>query len=129
MTGPGAGSTHPAGKVRPDLPVAGVDLARRIDRLVDHVSHWTPPRWAASTPSGATRAEVGRTLAQRLADLEAEATGRRLIAVPQLGSDLTLPDQWRVVARDLLAADPVARILREACDAVAATRAELLPAS
>lgn len=109
--------------------MTGVDLARRIDRLVDHVSHWTPPRWAASTPSGASRAQVAHELAQRLADLEAEATGRKPIPVPALGSDLTLPDQWRVVARDLLAAEPETRILREACDAVAATRAELLPAS
>ncbi|MBO0869903.1 MAG: hypothetical protein J2P15_15185 [Micromonosporaceae bacterium] len=107
--------------------MTGVDLARRIDRLVDQVSHWTPPRWAASTPSGASRAEVAYALAQRLADLEAEATGRGLIPVPQLGSDLALPDQWRVVARDLLAAQPETRILREACEAVAEARAELLP--
>jgi hypothetical protein len=129
VTGSDAGSAHPAGKIRAETPVTRVDLARRIDRLVDHVSHWTPPRWAASTPSGASRAEVAHALAQRLADLEAEATGRRPIPVPQVGSDLTLPDQWRVVARDLLAADPETRILRAACDAVAAARAELLPAA
>ena len=70
-----------------------------VTRLVHRVSHWTPPRWAASG-----RADVVHGLVQRLADLAADAEGEPRRAVPRLESDLALPDQLRVVAADLLAA-------------------------
>jgi hypothetical protein len=102
------------------------ELVRAVDRLVDHIAQWTPSRWAASTPSdGGTRAETVHALAQRLADLEAAATGRAGRPVPRLDNDLVLPDQLRVTARDLLAADPTPALLAEALDAVSATRRAL----
>ena len=90
-------------------PPAGTQFARVVNRLVDRVSHWTPSRWAASSPSlgGGTRADVLHRLIQQVADLGADAEGRPRRPVPRLDSDLTLPDQLRVVAADLLAApDP-----------------------
>jgi hypothetical protein len=49
-------------------------LDRAVGRLVNHVSHWTPPRWAASSASGSgSRADVMHALIQRLADLAADA--------------------------------------------------------
>lgn len=102
------------------------ELARAVDRLVDHIGQWTPSRWAASTPSGpGTRAETVHALAQRLADLEASATGRPDRRVPRLDNDLVLPDQVRVTARDLLAADPSPEVLADALDAVSAARRAL----
>jgi hypothetical protein len=99
------------------------ELVRAVDRLVDHIGQWAPSRWTALTSSGTgTRAEVVHALAQRLADLEAAATGRPPRAVPKLDNDLVLPDQVRVTARDLLAAHPTADTLAEAVDAVAETR-------
>ena len=102
------------------------ELARAVDRLVDHIGQWTPSRWAASTSSGSgTRAETVHALAQRLADLEASTAGRPDRRVPRLDNDLVLADQVRVTARDLLAADPPPEVLAEAFDAVTATRRAL----
>jgi hypothetical protein len=107
------------------------ELARAVDRLVDHIGQWTPSRWAASTAStaagagAASRADTVHALAQRLADLEASATGRPDRPVPRLDNDLVLPDQVRVTARDLLAARPGEPVLAEAVDAVAETRRAL----
>jgi hypothetical protein len=102
------------------------ELVRAVDRLVDHIGQWTPSRWAASTASGGgTRAAAVHALCQRLADLEAGATGRAHRPVPRLDNDLVLPDQVRVTARDLLAADPTPAVLAEALDAVSATRRAL----
>jgi hypothetical protein len=99
------------------------ELVRTLDRLVDHIGQWTPSRWAASTSSGAgSRAEAVHALVQRLADLEAAATGRADRPVPRLENDLVLPDQVRVMARDLLAADPTPEVTAEALEAVAAAR-------
>jgi len=78
------------------------ELDRAVERLANHVSHWTPPRWAASSASGAgTRADVMHALVQRIADLAAEAEGVPNRPVPRLDNDLALPDQLKVVARDL----------------------------
>jgi hypothetical protein len=75
-----------------------------VDRLVNRVSHWTPPRWAASTASGdGSRADVMYALVQRVADLAADAEGQPRRRVPRLDNALALPDQLRVVARDLAA--------------------------
>ncbi len=91
-------------------------LVRAVDRLADQVGHWTAARWTPER-SGAVHA-----LAQRLADLEARVTGRPVRPVPRLSNDLALPDQVRVTALDLVAADPPDDVLRAALDAVAETR-------
>jgi hypothetical protein len=95
------------------------ELNRAVGRLVNHVSHWTPPRWAASSASGAgTRADVMHALIQRLADLAADAEGEPRRPVPRLDNVLALPDQLRVIAADLIAADPDEATLAEATDLV-----------
>jgi hypothetical protein len=103
------------------------ELARAVDRLVDHIGQWTPSRWTASaaTPGAVSRADTVHALAQRLADLEASATGRPERPVPRLDNDLVLPDQLRVTARDLLAAHPPEPVLAAAVDAVADARRAL----
>jgi hypothetical protein len=85
-------------------------LGAAVRKLVGQVSHWTPPRWAASSPSGASRAALMHDLVQWLADRCAVAEGRRPLPVPRLDNDLALPDQLRVVAADLQRfGDPTAR--------------------
>ena len=91
-------------------------LVRAVDRLADHVGHWTASRWTAE------RAQAVHALAQRLADLEARVTGRAPRPVPRLSNDLALPDQVRVTALDLVAASPPPDVLQTALDAVAETR-------
>ncbi|MFI5914663.1 hypothetical protein [Dactylosporangium sp. NPDC051541] len=76
-------------------------LSTAVRKLVGQVSHWTPPRWAASGLSGATRADLMHDLVQWLADRGAEAEGRPPLPVPRLENDLALPDQLQVVAADL----------------------------
>ena len=101
-------------------------LVRAVDRLVTQVGHWSPARWASATPLGdCSRADLVHTLAQRLADLEAEATGRSRRPVPRLDNDLALPDQLRVLALDLVVVDVGAQVRAAALDAVNATRQRL----
>jgi hypothetical protein len=81
-------------------------LAREVRRLVDRVAHWTPPRWAASSTSGAgavSRADLVHALVQDLADRAADAEGQPRRPVPRLEHDMALPDQLTVIAADLLA--------------------------
>jgi hypothetical protein len=85
----------------PDDDQPGHALDQAVRKLVGQVSHWTPPRWAASSPSGASRAALLHDLVQWMADRCAEAEGRRPRPVPRLDNDLALPDQLRVVAADL----------------------------
>jgi hypothetical protein len=116
-------------------------LARAVDRLVNQVGHWSPARWAARSRAGAAESGSGvgehgqrpsanpagvvHALAQRLADLEAEATGRPRYPVPWLDNVLALPDQVRVTALDLVWAKPGAEVLAAAFDAVERARREL----
>lgn len=81
------------------------ELAVETRRLVDRVSTWTPPKWAASSASGpGTRADRFHALVQELADSAADAEGQPRRAVPRLSPDTALPDQLRVVVADLIAA-------------------------
>jgi hypothetical protein len=97
-------------------------LIRAVDRLLDHVTHWTPSRWAVSGASdGASRADAAHALAQRLADLAAEATGQPSRPVPRLDNPLALCDQIRVTAQDLVRADPDQQVIIVALDAVGHT--------
>jgi len=80
------------------------EFERAVERLVNRVSHWTPPRWAASSASGGgSPADVMYALVQRLADLAADAEGQPRRRVPRPDNALALPDQLRVLARDLAA--------------------------
>lgn len=98
------------------------ELRRAAARLADQVSHWTPPRWAASG-----RAEAFHALVQRIADLDAGAEGEPRRPVPRPDNDMALPDQLRVVVADLLAAGADEPTLAAAVAAVAAARAALWP--
>ncbi len=98
------------------------ELSRAAARLADQVSHWTPPRWAASG-----RAEAFHALVQRIAALDADAEGEPRRRVPRLDNDLALPDQLRVVVADLLAASGDEPTLAAAVAAIAAARAALWP--
>jgi len=81
------------------------DLHLALDRLIGRVQHWTPSRWARpSAVDGRTRADLVHSLAQRLADAGADASGEPLRPVPRLDNDSALPDQLRVLTADLLAA-------------------------
>ncbi len=107
-------------------PAEPDQLIRAVDRLVTQVGHWSTARWASAAPVGSgSRADVVHALAQRLADLEAAATGRPSRPVPRLDNDLALPDQLRVLARDLVAAGVAGDVRAAALDAVNATRQRL----
>jgi hypothetical protein len=101
-------------------------LARQVDLLVRQVGHWTAPRWAAPATAGnSARGDLLHRLVQLLANLAADTAGERRRTVPRLENDLALPDQLRVVAADLIAADPPAVVLAEAEAEVSATRQAL----
>ena len=94
------------------------DFATSVDRLLRQVRHWGPGRWRRS------RADLVYGLVQRLADLGADAEHRRRRPVPQVG-DVVLPDQLRVMADDLLAAEPPDELFRQATDEVNTVRRTL----
>jgi hypothetical protein len=92
---------------------------------VNQVSHWTPGRWSRTAPGGGTRGDLVHGLVQRLADWAADQEGQPRRPVPRLGSDLTLPDQLRVVATDLAAAAPPPDVRAAAAAAVDEVRQAL----
>ena len=101
-------------------------LVRAVDQLVNHVGHWSPSRWTVAGAAGErSRAEIVHALAQRLADLEADVTGRDRYPVPRLGNDLALPDQVRVMALDLVRTDAGPAVLAAALDALTSARSQL----
>ena len=106
-------------------------FATSVDRLINQVAHWEQGRWwsrpdsrRAAGPVPPTRADLAYGLVQRLADLGADAEGRPRRPVPRL-NDLVLPDQLRVMADDLLAADASEDLLKLAADDVEALRHSL----
>jgi hypothetical protein len=99
-----------------------LEVNSAVERLIHRVEDWTPSRWAAS--SGVAGVAV-HALAQRLADLEAAATGREGRPVPRLANDLALVDQLRVLTDDLVLAKPPAEVFESALAAVTGTNAEL----
>jgi hypothetical protein len=102
------------------------ELARETRRLVDRVSTWTPPRWAASSVSGpGSRADRFHALVQTLADQAADAEGEPRRVVPRLSPDTALPDQLRVVVADLIEAAPDEAVLASAAKRVAAAKRAL----
>jgi hypothetical protein len=103
--------------------VTAEEFATSVDRLLNQVRHWDTSRWTVRHAAGSaqTRSDFLYALVQRLADLDAEAEGRRHRRVPRL-SDLALPDQLRVVADDLLGADAPAKLLTIATEEVTRLR-------
>ncbi len=99
------------------------EFATSVDRLLNQVRHWETNRWAVRHAAGSaqSRSDLLYALVQRLADLGAVAEGRRRRRVPRL-SDLSLPDQLRVVADDLLAADAPEELLTVATEDVTGLR-------
>jgi hypothetical protein len=95
-------------------------FATAVDRFVNQVAHWEQPRWW-SRPAGRseTRGDLVYALVQRLADLGADAEHRARRVVPRIG-DMSLPDQIRVLADDILGAAPddVLTMAAEDLDAV-----------
>jgi hypothetical protein len=108
--------------------VSGDDFVISVERLVNQVGHWEQSRWSApaATPGSAEtgRAEVMQALLQRLADLAADAEGNPYRPVPR-PSDLILPDQLRVLADDLVTAQPPEETLILAAAEVNAARTAL----
>jgi hypothetical protein len=91
------------------------DFGSVTDRLIKQVRHWDEPRWRGD------QADRMHGLIQLLADLAADAEGRPRRPVPRERAVL-LPEQLRVMADDLLAAEPPADVLTEAAEAVRAVR-------
>ncbi|MDG4763842.1 hypothetical protein O7632_06930 [Solwaraspora sp. WMMD406] len=91
-----------------------------VDRLVRQVAHWDETRWAV----GGGQRSAFHTLVQRLADLGAVAEGQPSRPVPRLRAT-ALPDQLRVVATDLILADPDPAALAAATAAVADLRTRI----
>ncbi|MER7888243.1 hypothetical protein ABTX15_00255 [Micromonospora sp. NPDC094482] len=106
--------------------MSAAELDRAVQLLVGQVGHWEQPRWAAAAAGGnAARADLVHRLVQEIANLAADAEGEPRRTVPRLANDLALPDQLRVVAADLMAADPEPAALARAAGEVTATRTAL----
>lgn len=102
------------------------ELSRMVDLLARQVGHWSAPRWAGpNRTDGTPRGDMFHRLVQRLAELAADAEGVPRRDVPRLENDLALPDQLRVIAADLVAANPPPAVLAEATELVAAVRVGL----
>jgi hypothetical protein len=93
-------------------------FATAVDRLVNQVAHWEQPRWWTHPGGGRqTRADVVHALVQRLADLGADVERRERRPVPRVG-DMSLPDQLRVMADDLVRAEAPDEVLDRAAEDV-----------
>jgi hypothetical protein len=93
------------------------DFATAIERLLNQVRPWEQARWKGHS-------DPAYRMMQLIADLGADAEGRPRRPVPR-EHDMIVPDQIRVVADDLLAADPPPAVLAEATAAVDRLRATL----
>ncbi len=95
------------------------DVRTVAERLLSRLRRWSADSWArpatppeypdpafgasARRPAGTTRAEVAAAVAQRLADLAADAEGRPRQPVPRL-PDTVLADQLAVLFDDVVRA-------------------------
>jgi len=105
----------------PDAP-----LAKEVASLVRRLRLWTPARWAAAADPWGTRADLGRHLAQWLADRAAEAEHEPRRVLPVLTPDLLVADQLAVTGDDLVRAEPGPDVLADAVAHVLAHRFDLL---
>lgn len=115
-------------------------LAKEVAALVRRLRLWTPARWAAAAEPWGTRADLGRHLAQWLADECARWEGLPKQAVcgqqrevpvlhrelPVLHPDLLVADQLAVTGDDLVRAAPPDAACRDAVDHLLAHRLDLL---
>jgi hypothetical protein len=101
-------------------------LAKEVGSLVQRLRMWTPVRWSAAADPWGTRADLGRHLAQALADTAAELEGESRRLLPVLRPDLLVVDQIAITGDDLVRCSPSDVRCREAVDHVLAHRFELL---
>ena len=101
-------------------------LAKELASLVDRLRLWTPSRWAAAADPWGARADLGRHLAQWLADRAAGLEEQPRRALPVLHPDLLVADQLAVTGADLVRADPPPDVRREAVAHLLAHRLDLL---
>lgn len=101
-------------------------LAKEVASLVQRLRLWTPARWAATADPWGTRADLGRHLAQWLADRAAALEGRPERPLPQLHPDLLVADQLAVTGDDLVRAGPPAALCQDAVAHLLAHRLDLL---
>jgi hypothetical protein len=101
-------------------------LAKEIGSLVQRLRPWTPARWSAAAPQWGTRADLGRHLAQWLADRAAELEGSPVRPLPVLHPDLLVADQLAVTGDDLVRALPDDGLCQDAVAHVLAHRLDLL---
>lgn len=107
-------------------------VLQHIQRLRAAVSVWPAARWGAAPrplpgllATSTTCAGVAGHLVQVLADLAADAEGRRRQPVPRPDTDLALADQLAVMAYDLDLAEPAVHVARTALAEVLLHRAEI----
>jgi hypothetical protein len=101
-------------------------LAKEVASLVRRLRLWTPARWAATADPWGTRADLGRHLAQWLADRAADAEGRPHRVLPVLHPDLLVADQVAVTGDDLVRAAPPADVVADAVAHLLVHRFDLL---
>jgi len=101
-------------------------LAKEVSSLVQRLRLWTPARWAAACAPWGTRADLGRHLAQWLADRAAELEGGPRRELPVLTPDLLVADQVAVTGDDLVRAGPGAELVEDAVAHLLAHRYDLL---
>jgi hypothetical protein len=101
-------------------------LAKEVSSLVQRLRLWTPARWAAACEPWGTRADLGRHLAQWLADRAAELERAPSRALPVLDPDLLVADQVAVTGDDLVRAGPGPELVEQAVAHLLAHRYDLL---
>jgi hypothetical protein len=101
-------------------------LAKEVSSLVQRLRLWTPARWAAACEPWGSRADLGRHLAQWLADRAAELERAPSRALPVLDPDLLVADQVAVTGDDLVRAGPGPELVEQAVAHLLAHRYDLL---
>lgn len=101
-------------------------LAKELGSLVQRLRLWTPARWAAAAEPWGTRADLGRHLAQALADEAASLEGTGPRTLPVLHPDLLVADQVAVTGDDLLRCGPDDAQARDVVAHLLAHRLDLL---
>ena len=101
-------------------------LAKELDSLVQRLRAWSPTRWAAEAAPWGTRADLGRHLAQWLADQASSLERQPGRELPLLHPDLLVADQLAVTGDDLVRTLPPDEVCRDAVAHLLAHRLDLL---